>query len=93
MFAGDGAVGLSGVLVVVASVVKQEVAGELEKRQRRRVGAGGCGGAGGGVETEQGQASECSEEAKEANGEKEKEVEEQWQRGGGALEFGFRVQG
>ena len=55
MFAGDGAVGLSGVLVVVASVVKQEVAGELEKRQRRRVGAGGCGGAGGGVEREQGE--------------------------------------
>jgi hypothetical protein len=33
------------------------------------------GGAGGGVEREQGEESECSEEAKEANGEKEREVE------------------
>jgi hypothetical protein len=46
MIAGDGAAGLSGVLVVLAPVVKQKVAGELEKIQKRRGGAGGCGGAG-----------------------------------------------
>ena len=73
---GDG----QQVLVVVASVVGLEVAGELEKRQRGRGGTGG--GAGGGVEREQGEASECTEEAKEANGEKEQEVE--GQSGGGA---------
>jgi hypothetical protein len=46
--------------VVVASVVEQEVAGELQKRQRGRGGT--CGGAEGGVEREQGEASEsiCS---------------------------------
>ena len=68
---GDG----QQVLVVVASVVEQEVAGEPEKRQRGRGGTGG--GAGAGVEQEQGEASECTEEAKEANGEKEQEVEGQ----------------
>ena len=66
---GDG----QQVLVVVASVVGLEVAGELEKRQRGRGGTGG--GEGGGVEREQGEASECTEEAMEANGEKEQEVE------------------
>ncbi len=47
----------------------------------------------GGVEREQGEESECTKEAKDANGEKEQEVEGQRQRGGGALKFGFRVQG
>ena len=84
---GDG----QQVLVVVASVVGLEVAGELEKRQRGRGGTGG--GAGGGVEREQGEASECTEEAQEANGEKEQEVEGQWRRGSGALKFVFRVEG
>ena len=86
---GDG----QQVLVVVASVVGLEVAGELEKRQRGRGGTGG--GAGGGVEREQGEAPECSEEAKETNGEIEQEVlrGRQWRRGGGALKFGFRAQG
>ncbi len=50
---------------IVASVVDQEVVGELEKRQRGRGGTGG--GAGGDVEREQEEGSECSEEAKEAN--------------------------
>jgi hypothetical protein len=56
--------------VVVASVVEQEVAGELEKRQRGR---------GGGVEGEQEEASECT---KEANGEKEEEKGVQWRKDG-----------
>ena len=73
----------------MASVVDQEVAEELEKRQRGRGGTGG--GAGGGVEREQEEV--CSEEAKEANGEKEQEVEGQWRRGSGALKFVFRVEG
>ena len=75
---GDG----QQVLVVVASVVGLEVAGELEKRQRGRGGTGG--GEGGGVEREQGEASECTEEAQEANGEKEEEVE--GPSGGGAVD-------
>ena len=76
--------------MVVASVVGLEVAGELKKRQRGRGGTGG--GAGGGVEREQGEASECSEEAKEVNWEKEQEIERQWRRGCGTLEFGLRAQ-
>jgi hypothetical protein len=76
---GDG----QQVLVVVASVVGLEVAGELEKRQRGRGGTGG--GEGGGVEREQGEASECTEEAKEANKEKDQEVEGQWRRRGVVL--------
>jgi hypothetical protein len=44
------------VLVVVASVVEKEVAGELEKKQRGRGGTGG--GTGGGVEREQGEEPE-----------------------------------
>jgi hypothetical protein len=44
--------------VLVVSVVEQEVAGELEERERGR---------GPGVELEQGEESECTEEAKEAN--------------------------
>ena len=90
MIAGGSGVGQQ-VLGVVASGVEQEVAGELEKRQRGRGGTSG--GAGGGVEREQGKESECSEEAKAANEEKEQEVEGQWRRGDCALKFGFRVQG
>ena len=91
MIAGEGAAGFDGVLMLVASVVEQEVAGELEKRQRGRGGAGV--GAGRGDEPEQGEESEFSMEAKEANGEKEQEVEGQWRRGGGDVKFGFKVQG
>jgi len=75
---------------VVASVVEQEVAGELEKGQR---GRGGTGGAGGGVEREHEEESECSEEAKEANGEKVQVAEGQWRRGSGALKFGLECRG
>jgi hypothetical protein len=75
-------------LVVVASVVEQEVAGELEKRQRGRGGTGG--GAGGVVEREQGEASKCSEEAQKANGEKDQEVGGQLRRGADALKFRVR---
>jgi hypothetical protein len=71
MIAGGSGDGQQG-FVVVVSVAEQEVAGELEKRQRGRGGTGG--GAGGGVVREQGEELECSEEAKEANGEKEQEV-------------------
>jgi hypothetical protein len=74
-----------GVEVTESSTNKQH------HRQRGRDGPGG--GAGGGVEREQGEESECKEVAKEATGEKEQEVEEQWRRGGGALKFCFRVQG
>jgi len=76
------------VLVVVASVVEQEMAGEPEKRQRGRGGTGG--GAGGVVEREQGEASKCSEEAQKANGEKDQEVEGQLRRGADALKFRVR---
>ena len=58
--------------MVVASVIEQEVAGEVQKRQRGRGGTGG--GAGRGVEREQGEAAQCLEEAKEANGEMEQVV-------------------
>ena len=67
----------------MASVAELQVAGELQKRYRGRGGTGG--GAGAGVEQEQGEASECTEEAKEANKEKDQEVEGQWRRRGVVL--------
>jgi hypothetical protein len=70
------------VLVVVSSVVEQEVAGEREKRQRGRGGADRVGGV---DEREQGEESECSEEAKDASGENTPEMEG---TGGGAVVLG-----
>ena len=88
MIAGGTGGGQWKGLVVVVSVVEQEVAGELEKGQRGRGGTGGS--AGGVVEREQGEASKCSEEAQKANGEKDQEVEGQLRRGAHALKFRVR---
>ena len=69
-------------VLVVPLVVEHEVAGARERDREEKLVTGS--GAGGGVEREKGEESECTEEAKEANGEKEQEVEGQWRRGGGA---------
>jgi hypothetical protein len=79
MIAGDSGDGQQ--VLVVPLVVEQEVAGARERDKEEELVTGG---GAGGVEREKGEESECTEEAKEANGEKEQEVEGQWRRGVGA---------